>query len=166
MIGSPAQAAYGEQSQPVRRDWRDRCPIRWLTNCSMKKPATWTGSSGLGSFLGQRIGLGFRGTSPILTPMAQLQPFDSITCDAMGLAFDAAWQKLLISGTHLASPVYAKRGERDVNRRRGESGSFGSRQRRLAARPVGVARQSRRRAGGAGGSRGRIQVLPRRPRHR
>jgi hypothetical protein len=39
---------------------------------------------------------------------ARLQPFHPITCDAMGLAFDTAWQKLLLSGTHLASSVYAE----------------------------------------------------------
>ena len=41
-----------------------------------------------------------------------------------------------------------------------------SRQHGLAARSVGVVRESRRRAGGAGRPCGRAQVLPRQPRHR
>ena len=64
-------------------------------------------------------------------PFGEHQPFDPATCDAMGLAFDNAWQKLLVSGTHLAGSWYAdatrealamhiidlaKTGERDVNR--------------------------------------------------
>lgn len=72
-------------------------------------------------------------------PFAQLQPFDPITCDAMGLAFDSGWQELLISGTRLASSAYAdatrealvmhiidlaKRGERDVNRLRDDAVAF------------------------------------------
>ena len=72
-------------------------------------------------------------------PFAKLQPFDPTTCDAMGLAFDSAWQKLLVSGTHLASSGYAdatrealalhiielaKRGERDVNRLRDDAVAF------------------------------------------
>jgi hypothetical protein len=72
-------------------------------------------------------------------PFAQLQRFDPITCDAMGLAFDSAWQKLLVSGTHLASSAYAdatrealamhiielaKRGERDADRLRDDAVVF------------------------------------------
>ena len=72
-------------------------------------------------------------------PFPQPQPFDPDTCEAMGLAFDTAWQKLLVSGTHLASSAYAdaareaiamhiidlaKRGERDVNRLRDDAVAF------------------------------------------
>jgi hypothetical protein len=74
-----------------------------------------------------------------IDPFAQLQPFDPVTCDAMSLAFDNAWQELLISGKHLASSAYAdatrealamhiidlaKRGERDVNRLRDDAVAF------------------------------------------
>ena len=45
------------------------------------------------------------------------------------------------------------------------AGAIRSRQRRLAARSVGVVQQGRRRAGGAGRPCRRAQVLPRRPRH-
>ena len=66
-------------------------------------------------------------------PFAEHKLFDSAVADAMGLAFDSAWQKLLMSGTHLASSAnaettrealgmhiidLAERGERDVNRLR------------------------------------------------
>jgi hypothetical protein len=72
-------------------------------------------------------------------PFKDAQPFDPATCDAMGLAFDTAWQKLLVSGTHLASSAYAdatrealamyiidlaKRGERDVSRLRDDAVTF------------------------------------------
>jgi hypothetical protein len=72
-------------------------------------------------------------------PFKEGQPFDNTTCDAMGLAFDSAWQKLLVSGTYLASFGYAdatreaiamhiidlaKRGERDVNRLRDDAVAF------------------------------------------
>jgi hypothetical protein len=72
-------------------------------------------------------------------PFKEHQSFDPATCDAMGLAFNAAWQKLLLSGTHLASSVYAdatrealamhiidlaKRGERDVNRLQDDAVAF------------------------------------------
>ena len=40
-------------------------------------------------------------------PFARLQPFDPITCDAMGLAFEGAWQELLMSSTRLASSANA-----------------------------------------------------------
>jgi hypothetical protein len=70
---------------------------------------------------------------------ARLQPFDPITRDAMGLAFDTAWQEWLVSGTHLASSAYAATtrkalalhivdlaqcGERDVNRLRDDAVAF------------------------------------------
>ena len=57
----------------------------------------------------------------------------------MGLAFDTAWQKLLVSGTPIASSPYAsetrealaihivdlaKTGERDVNRLRDDAVAF------------------------------------------
>jgi hypothetical protein len=43
-----------------------------------------------------------------IRPFATTQPFDAATCDAMGLAFDTAWQRLLlVSGTRLASPACA-----------------------------------------------------------
>jgi hypothetical protein len=57
----------------------------------------------------------------------------------MGLAFESAWQKLLVSGTHLASSAYAdatrealamhiielaKRGERDADRLRDDAVVF------------------------------------------
>jgi hypothetical protein len=72
-------------------------------------------------------------------PFKEGQPFDNRTCEAMGLAFDAAWQNLLVSGTHLASSAYAdatrealamhiidlaKRGEHDVNRLCDEAVAF------------------------------------------
>lgn len=67
------------------------------------------------------------------------RPFNAATCDAMGLAFDSAWQKLLMSGTHLASSAYAdatrealamhiidlaKTGEHDVIRLRDDAVGF------------------------------------------
>ena len=70
---------------------------------------------------------------------ARLQPFDPITRDAMGLAFDTAWQEWLVSGTHLASSAYAATtrkalalhivdlaqcGERDVNRLRDDAVAY------------------------------------------
>jgi predicted ABC-type transport system involved in lysophospholipase L1 biosynthesis ATPase subunit len=72
-------------------------------------------------------------------PSTQHESFDSAVADAMGLAFDTAWQKLLVSGTVLASSGYAeatrgalamhiidlaKRGERDVNRLRDDAVAF------------------------------------------
>jgi hypothetical protein len=42
-----------------------------------------------------------------IRPLFEQKPFDPDVCDAMGLAFDSAWQKLLVSGTHLASSAYA-----------------------------------------------------------
>jgi len=72
-------------------------------------------------------------------PLFEHKPFDPAVCDAMGLAFDSAWQKLLVSGTHLASSVYAaatrealamhiidlaQTGERDVNRLRDDAVAF------------------------------------------
>ena len=64
------------------------------------------------------------------------KPFDPAIRDIMGLAFDTAWQKLLVSGTPIASSPYAnatrealairivdlaKSGERDVNRLRDDA---------------------------------------------
>ena len=40
-------------------------------------------------------------------PFAEYKPFDPQISDAMGLAFDTAWQKLLVSGSALASSGYA-----------------------------------------------------------
>jgi hypothetical protein len=40
-------------------------------------------------------------------PLFEHKPFEPAVCDAMGLAFDSAWQKLLALGPHLASSVYA-----------------------------------------------------------
>ena len=72
-------------------------------------------------------------------PFMDAQPFDPATCDAMGLAFNTACQKVLVSGSHLASSRYAdairealamhiielaKRGERDVNRLRDDAVAF------------------------------------------
>jgi hypothetical protein len=69
-------------------------------------------------------------------PIFEHKPFDPAVCDAMGLAFDGAWQKLLVSGTALAAPGYAdttrealamhiidsaKTGERDVIRLRDDA---------------------------------------------
>jgi hypothetical protein len=66
-------------------------------------------------------------------PVFERQPFDPAVCDAMALAFDSAWQELLVSESHLASSAYtdatrealamkilnlARTGERDVNRLR------------------------------------------------
>jgi hypothetical protein len=72
-------------------------------------------------------------------PFAATQPFDAATCDAMGLAFETAWQKLLVSGKGLASSTYAdatrealamhiidlaKTGVSDVNRLRDDAVAF------------------------------------------
>jgi hypothetical protein len=72
-------------------------------------------------------------------PFAQHKLFDPPTCDAMALAFDSAWQKLLVLGSELASSGYAegarealamhiidlaKQGQRDVNRLRDEAVAF------------------------------------------
>ena len=72
-------------------------------------------------------------------PFAEHKPFDPEAAAAMGLAFDAAWQKLLVRGTHLAAPWHAeatrealamqiidvaKTGERDVNRLRDDAVAF------------------------------------------
>jgi hypothetical protein len=72
-------------------------------------------------------------------PFKEGQPFDHQTCEAMGLAFDTAWQQLLASGTRLASSTYAeatrealamhiielaKRGESDVKCLRDEAVAF------------------------------------------
>jgi hypothetical protein len=72
-------------------------------------------------------------------PLFEHKPFDPAVCDAMGLAFDGAWQKLLVSGTYLASSVYAdatrdalamriidlaKTDERDVSRLRDDAVAF------------------------------------------
>jgi hypothetical protein len=72
-------------------------------------------------------------------PLFEHRPFGPVVCDAMGLAFDSAWQKLLVSGTHLASSAYAdatrealamhiieraKTGEHDVNRLRDDAVAF------------------------------------------
>jgi hypothetical protein len=74
-----------------------------------------------------------------INSFAKLQPFNPITCNAMGLAFDNAWQKLMVSGTHLTSSGYAdatrealamhiidlaKTGDRDVNRLRDDAVAF------------------------------------------
>jgi hypothetical protein len=47
-------------------------------------------------------------------PFATTQPFDAATCDAMGLAFEAAWHKLLISGSALAIPECAEATREDL----------------------------------------------------
>jgi hypothetical protein len=72
-------------------------------------------------------------------PVFERQPFDPVVCDAMGLAFDTAWQELLASEGHLASSAYAdatrealatkiinlaRTGERDVNRLRDGAVAF------------------------------------------
>jgi hypothetical protein len=74
-----------------------------------------------------------------IRPFKEGQPFDHQTCEVMGLAFDTAWQKLLVSGTHLVSPAFAettrktlamhildlaKAGELDVNRLRDGAVAF------------------------------------------
>ena len=74
-----------------------------------------------------------------IRPFKEGQPFDHQTCEVMGLAFDTAWQKLLVSGTHLASPAFAdvtrktlakhildlaNGGELDVNRLRDGAVTF------------------------------------------
>jgi hypothetical protein len=40
-------------------------------------------------------------------PFAVNQLFDPATCKSLGLAFDTAWQTLLVSGRALASSGYA-----------------------------------------------------------
>jgi hypothetical protein len=72
-------------------------------------------------------------------PFAEHKPFDPKIAEAMGVAFDTAWQKLLVSGSELASSGYAeatrealamhiidlaKTGERDVNRLRDDAVTF------------------------------------------
>jgi len=72
-------------------------------------------------------------------PVFERKPFDPAVCAALGLAFDTAWQKLLVSGTPIASSPYAnatrealairivdlaKTGERDVNRLRDDAVAF------------------------------------------
>ena len=72
-------------------------------------------------------------------PFAKHQPYDPATCNAMGLAFNTAWQKLLMSGSSLAYSRYAdatreaiamyiidraKAGEHDVNRLRDDAVAF------------------------------------------
>jgi hypothetical protein len=72
-------------------------------------------------------------------PVFERKPFDPAVCATMGLAFDTAWQKLLVSGTPIASSPYAsatrealaihivdlaKTGERDVNRLRDDAVAF------------------------------------------
>ncbi len=72
-------------------------------------------------------------------PFAAHKPFDPQMAEAMGLAFDTAWQKLLVSGSELASSGYAdatrealamhiidvaKTGERDVTRLRDDAVAF------------------------------------------
>jgi hypothetical protein len=72
-------------------------------------------------------------------PFVASQLFDPETCKDLGLAFDTAWQKLLLSGSALASSGSAAAsrealatyiidlatlGERDVNRLRDQAVSF------------------------------------------
>ena len=72
-------------------------------------------------------------------PLVASQLFDPATCKALGLAFDTAWQRLLLSGSALASSGYAdatrealamhiidlaKDGERDMNRLRDNAVAF------------------------------------------
>jgi hypothetical protein len=72
-------------------------------------------------------------------PLVEHKLFDQESADAMGLAFNAAWQKLLVSGSKLASSGYAgatrealamhiidlaKQGQRDVNRLRDDAVAF------------------------------------------
>jgi len=76
---------------------------------------------------------------PGVDPFAVNQLFDRATCKSLGLAFDTAWQTLLVSGSALASSGYAdatrealamhiidlaNEGERDVNRLRDEAVAF------------------------------------------
>jgi hypothetical protein len=65
-------------------------------------------------------------------PVARQKIFEPATCEALGVAFETAWQRLLVSGRALASSRYAdatrealspcniidlaQRGERNVNR--------------------------------------------------
>jgi hypothetical protein len=64
-------------------------------------------------------------------PFAEHKPFDPTIAEAMRTAFDSAWQRLMASGSTLASPSsadktrealamhiidLAQRGEHDVNR--------------------------------------------------
>ena len=72
-------------------------------------------------------------------PFAERKPFDPDTCDAMGAAFESAWQRLLVAGTDLAASSYAdatrealamhiidsaKQGVHDVNRLRDDAVVF------------------------------------------
>ena len=40
-------------------------------------------------------------------PIAKQKIFEPGTCEALGVAFEAAWQRLLVSGSGLASLRYA-----------------------------------------------------------
>ena len=40
-------------------------------------------------------------------PIAKQNIFEPATCEALGVAFQTAWQKLLVSGSTLASSRYA-----------------------------------------------------------
>jgi hypothetical protein len=72
-------------------------------------------------------------------PIAKQKIFEPGTCEALGVAFEAAWQRLLVSGSALASLRYAdatrealamhivdlaQRGERDVIRLRDDAIAF------------------------------------------
>ena len=72
-------------------------------------------------------------------PIAKQRIFAPATCEALGVAFETAWQKLLVSGSALASSRYAdatrealamhiidlaQRGERSVNRLQDDAVAF------------------------------------------
>ena len=87
---------------------------------------------------------------------------------------NAGWQRDLSVSYDRVGDVLVAQGNlpealksyRDGARDQRAAGERRSRQRRLAARSVGVVRQGRRRAGGAGQPARGAEILPRRPRHR
>ena len=86
---------------------------------------------------------------------------------------NAGWQRDLSVSYNKIGDVLVAQGNlpealksfRDGARHQRPSGEGRPRQRRLAARSLGVVQQDRRRAGGAGQSAGGAEIVPRQPRH-
>jgi hypothetical protein len=72
-------------------------------------------------------------------PIAKQKIFEPATCEALGEAFESAWQRLLVSGSALASSRYAdatrealamhiidlaQRGERNLHRLQDDAVAF------------------------------------------
>jgi hypothetical protein len=60
-------------------------------------------------------------------PFAEHEPFDPEAAEAMGLAFNTAWQSLLVSGSELASSGYAERTREEIALRIIETAQHGER---------------------------------------